>query len=470
MKKVVFIVPPMQISLNRDMGPRHTTPHIGLAYVVGYLRAKMYKVYVIDSVVERINISDIEERIKKIRPDYIGITATTMQISEAHLVAKTVKEKISTNLPILIGGYHATALPKETLEYSKYFDYVVYGEGEITTFELLKNIENETSLKNVKGIAYRDKSKIIVNKPRPRITNLDKLPFPALDLFPLGMYNPCASTNKDVLELPISTSRGCPYQCIFCSRPLGNEVTSRSVDNIIRELKRDVYELGANQLLFTDETFTMNKKRIHELCNEIIKEGLNENMKWNCETRVDLVDKKLLEKMKEAGCKYIAYGIDSGNDELLKKLKKNTTTEQSRNAVKWAKEAGIKVFASCILGNPYETNETVEQTVKLILELDPDFAAFSLLTPFPGTETNRMAERGEGNLKIISKNWIDYGRQIGGAVELKTLSRKKLERLQMKAYLKFYIRPSRFFNFFKVASISAIPIYLLHQLKNAIDL
>lgn len=466
MRNIVFIVPPMFISLDRDMGPRHTTPHIGLAYVAAYLREKGYKVSIIDSPIEKLKLQDIEERIRKIKPDFIGMTATSMQINEAHLLAKFIKEEIDRNMPIIIGGYHATALPKETLDYSKYFDYVVYGEGEITTFELLESIEENKSLKNISGIAYRKGSKLMVNKPRSRISNLDSLPFPALDLFPLGKYNPCASLNKKILEVPISSSRGCPYQCIFCSRPMGKKVVMRSVDNVIEEIKRDVFELGAEQLLFTDETFTLDRKRVYELCNRMIEEGLNEKMKWCCETRVDSVDKKLLEKMKEAGCIYLCYGIESGNDYILKKIKKNTTTEQAKKAIALAKESGIRVLTTCILGHPYETADTIEQTINFILETDPDFAVFSLLTPFPGSEMSKMAEHDKGNLRLISKDWTKYGRQIGGAIELKNLSRKELELLQAKAYMKFYMRPGRILNLFKVASINAFPIYFLHQLKN----
>lgn len=468
MKKILFIVPPTLISLDRDMGPRHTTPHIGLAYVAGYLRNKGYDVSVIDSPVEKLGLNDIEERIRKIKPDFIGLTATSMQINEAHLLAKFIKEEIDRNMPVIIGGYHATALPKETLEYSKYFDYTVYGEGEITTFELLENIVENKPLKDVLGIAYRKSSKVIVNKPRPRIENLDELPFPALDLFPLGKYNACASTNKEILELPISSSRGCPYQCIFCARPLGNKVVARSIDSVVEEIRRDVNELKANQILFTDETFTLDRKRVYDFCNKLIKEGLNEKMKWYCETRVDLVDRSLLAKMREAGCIYIAYGIDSGNDNILKRIKKNSTVEDSKKAIRWAKEAGIKVFASCMLGHPYETKETAEQTINLILETNPDFAAFSILTPLPGSEVSKMAERGEGNLKQISSDWTKYGRQIGGAVELRNISRKELEQLQMKAYLRFYLKSDRFLNFFKVASVGAVPIYFIHQLKNMV--
>ncbi len=465
MTRILLIIPPISLSIDRDIGARHTSPHIGLAYVASYLREKGIEVKIIDAPIDRISFDDIGKRIKKSKPDFIGITANTMQIEDAHKSARIIK-LIDKDIPIIVGGYHATAIPVKTLEEFDCFDYTVYGEGEITIYELIKILENSKNVSGVKGICYRTDKKIKITAPRPYITNLDNLPFPAFDLFPLGKYNACASLNKKIIEVPLQTSRGCPHQCIFCARPLGNVVRCRSPENVIEEIKRDIEELNASQILFTDETFTLNRGRIIKICDGILREKLNEKIRWYCETRVDTIDKLMLKKMKEAGCIYIAYGIDAGNEEILKKIKKGTNLEQARNAVKWAKELNIKVFASCVLGHPYETKKTINDTIRFMFEVDPDFAAFSILSPFPGTEIMKMAERREGNLRLLSYNWKGYGKQIGNALSLENVPRRELEIMQMKSYVKFYLRPGKISNMLRVVNLMGIPVYAMHQIKN----
>ncbi len=468
MAKVLFIIPPISLSIDRDIGARHTSPHVGLAYVASYLRENGFEVEVVDAPIEGFSFDDMEKIVRKSKPDFVGITANTMQIEDANKTAGIIKG-IGKDIPIIVGGYHTTAMPKETLEEFENFDYSVYGEGEITMLELIRTLEKTKDVSGVKGISFRSKEGVKTTEPRPYITNLDDMPFPAFDLFPIGKYNACASLDKKIIEVPLQTSRGCPFQCIFCARPLGNVVRYRSPENVIEEIKRDVEELNASQILFTDETFTLKKERTLDICDRIKKEKLDEKIKWYCETRVDTIDKLMLERMKDAGCIYIAYGIDSGNEEVLKKIKKGTNLEQARNAVKWAKDAGIRVFGSCILGHPYDTKETINDTINLMFETDPDFAAFSILSPFPGTEIMKMAEKGEGNLRILSHNWKKYGKQIGNALSLENVPRRELEIMQMKSYVKFYLRPGKITNMFRVVNIKGIPVYALHQIRNLVS-
>jgi radical SAM superfamily enzyme YgiQ (UPF0313 family) len=465
MQNILLIIPPTSITLDKDIGPAYLTPHIGLAYIAAFLKEKGYDVKIVDMEAEKLKSKDIIKKIKSAKPDIVGLTANTMQIKDASTIAKMIK-KIDKSIPIIIGGYHATSVPKDTLAEFKYFDFVVYGEGEITIYELIKKIEEGKDVSSVKGIGYRKGNKIKLTKPRPLIKNLDVLPFPDFELFNLKKYRAHYNPNKKVLELPLSTSRGCPYQCIFCARPTGSLVRTRSISSVIQEIKRDVNEFDVAQIMFTDENFGLNKKRYLQLCDEIIKNNLNEKISWICESRVNVVDKELLQKMKKAGCTHIAYGVESGNEKILNNVNKFISLDQARNAVKWARESGIKSFTLFILGLPSETKETAIDTINFAIELDADFADFSILVPFPGTKIFEMAKKNEGGLNLLSCNWEKYGKHIGNALSLKNLSRRELEYLQIKGYMKFYLRPSKIRNLFTLINPMAIPIYFIHNVRN----
>lgn len=246
---------------------------------------------------------------------------------------------------------------------------------------------------------------------------------------------------------------------------MGNKVRYRSINNVLKEIKYNTEEYCINQLHFMDETFTLNKKRVISLCNQLINEKVFNKLKWIGETRVNLVDKDLLLKLKESGCSHIIYGIESGNDKILRIIKKGITIKQSENAIKLTKEAGIEVIATLILGHPYETRKTIDDSIKFAVNNDIDFAVFAILTPFPGTEIFKMAKKGEGNLKILTNNWNDYSKQMGNALSLKNIPRKELDYLQTLAYMRFYLRPNKISNLLKITNLKAIPVYALKKLK-----
>lgn len=459
MTKILLINPPTE-----DPSSRVTCPHMGLAYIASFLRSRHFDVYIIDAIIENLKLNDIRKRVIRIKPDIVGLTANTVQIESAALIARMIKD-IDSDITTLVGGPHATTLPVETLTEFKSFDIACYGEGEITTYELIKKLENDENISSVKGIAYRIGDVVKLSEPRPFIKNLDSLPFPALDLFPLKKYKPYYDNKKNILELPLSSSRGCPHQCIFCYRTMGHLYRVRSVENIIDEINYNINRFSSFQIFFVDDTFTLNKERALELCNRLIKEKLNEKISWTCQTRVDSVDKELLQKMKEAGCSYISYGIESSSQRILNIIRKRITKEEIINATLWAKEAGIKVNLNFILGLPFETKKTILDTINLAIKLDPDFVVFSILVPFPGTEVLEMAKTGIGNLQIDGHEWKDYGKHMGNALSLKNLSREELEYLQLKAYMKFYMRPSKIKNIFKLINVPIATDYLAHNLK-----
>lgn len=420
--KITLVNPPVK-KIVEVFFDKPEYPHISLGYLAGYLENKKISCKVIDAKLEGIKNSEVIRRC--IEEDIVGITSLTHEICNAAELAEEIK-KVSPNTKIIIGGAHATALPKETMETFPIFDYLVYGEGEETLYELVKAIDKGNGFEKIKGIVFKRNNKLIVNEPRIGERELDNLPFPAWHLFPKAK------------EYPIITARGCPFNCIFCMRAHGKNVRKRSVDNVIKEMQMLAGKYKTNYVYIYDETFTLFKNRTDEICEKMIEYGLNKKFKWEAETRVNCVDLENLKKMKKAGCVLIKLGIEAGNPEILKGTKKGITIEEAENAVRIAKKAKLRTQGLFILGHPNETDKTMEDTINLAVKLNTSTVAFGIMTPYPGTEVYEMAKRGEGGYKLLSLKWEDYNKQLGNALELKSISRKEIEKTQFWGYIKFY--------------------------------
>ena len=432
-------------------------PHLGLGYLASYLLHKNLECKVVDAKFEGLKLDSVASRIQAYKPHIVGITMMTEDFGQASLVAKWIKEIDSTIITI-VGGPHPTAVPSKTLHDDKNYDVAVWREGELTLYEIamaLREGNIQERLGSIRGIAYKAKEDIIQTEPRPFFARLDELSFPAWQLFPV---------NSDT-RYPLITGRGCPYRCIFCQRPYGNKPRLRSVENILAELEHLVDNFDCKNISFFDETFTLNRRRILRFLDAFIANGYSKIIQWDCETRVDHVDQSLLRKMREAGCHSIGFGIESGNENILTITDKGTTKEQAQNAVKWAKDAGLFVQTYFILGYPFETEKTANDTIRFAKELDANSAEFSLLTPFPGTKVLELARQGIGGLHLLSEDYRDYSLQLSEAMEIENLPLRKLKRLQLKGYLIFYLRPKRFLTLFKLTNIKRWPKILLHFLR-----
>ncbi|MBI4362307.1 MAG: radical SAM protein [Euryarchaeota archaeon] len=456
--RVLLVQPPStEISLNQ------LSPHIGLAYIGAVLLRAGHHVEALDAQAERLRFRDLEKirrRIETVSPDAIGITSATTQIHYSHLIAGQAKQ-VDSGIATIAGGYHPGAMPRETLEEFPHFDFAIAGEAEMTMLELVEALENGGDVSTIRGIAYRADGQVHLTEPRPWNQDLDSLPFPAFELFPLQKYRPIFTPREKVLQLPASSTRGCPYSCTFCYRSQGRTLRERSVGNIIREIQWDIEKFEASQIFFVDDTFAVNRKRALEFCEVMVRLGLHEEVTWVCASRVDRVDPGLLQRMRGAGCTHIAFGVESGNQMLLARTQKNITIEQSRSAVQWAKEAGMSVHTMYILGIPGETRESAQETIEFALELDSDTANFAILTAYPGTEVMRMAERGEEGMFLETKDWREYGKHSGsGALASTSISRRELEKLQIHAYLRFYLRRGKLRKAPDVINVWDIPRYL----------
>jgi len=410
-------------------------PHLGLGYLAASLLQAGFKCEVIDAKFEGIDFKDVCERVKRYKPDIVGITMVTEDFRSASHIGNFIKA-FDPEIITIVGGPHPTAVPARTLRENENYDIAVEGEGEYTLRDIVSVVEsgNLQRLRNVQGITYRSNGEIIRNKPRQLIEDLDSLLFPAWELF---------KTNENTLY-PMVTARGCPFGCIFCQPLYGKKVRFRSATNLLDEVDYLISKFKCRKITFQDDTFTLNRKRITEFLDEFIRREYSRKIEWICETRVTSVDQDLLKKIKEAGCVSIGFGVESGNEDILKIIKKGITKGQARNAIRWAKEVGLFVRTFFILGHPYETEETAKETISFAKELNADMTTFSIMTPIPGTEVEQMAEKGIGGLRLLSKDYSDYSLQLSKAMELEQLPISKLKHLQLKGYLSFYLQPKKF--------------------------
>jgi radical SAM superfamily enzyme YgiQ (UPF0313 family) len=434
MKVALVNPPPKKIVEVRYDAPSY--PHIGLGYVAGYLESRGLDVSVVDSKLERLSLEDTVYRIVKESPQIVGLTAFTHEIDQAAKVASAIKSRLPGAV-MGIGGIHATALPKDTLQRYSVFDVAFHGEGEITFHEFAVAVTHGRSWEGISGIAFRSGNTIAVNPPRDRLTNLDELPFPAWHKFPLAK------------EYHVITERGCPFSCNFCMRPNGTIVRKRSPESIIEELERVIHNYHPAWVLFCDETFTLDKERVYQILDIMIRRGLHRKIKWYVQTHVNTVDEPILKKMKEAGCYSVGFGIESGNPEILEKTKKGISLQKAVRAVELAKKVGLVTEGYFIIGHPNETPKTIKDTINFAARLNPHLAVFGIMVPYPGTEVYEMAQKGLGGYRVLSSNWSDYNKQIGNALEFTHLDRKRLELYQLRGYMQLYLRNGRFLDLLK---------------------
>jgi len=328
-----------------------------------------------------------------------------------------------------MGGPHATFADKQILTEEPAVDIVVRGEGEETLLELAQHSPKLDKLQEIRGITFRNKDQIVQTPDRPFIQNLDELPRPAYKYLPIDKYRIHGKK-----FLPIMTSRGCPFQCSFCSasRIFGAEFRARSPKNVVDELEwlRDVH--GAEGVSFHDDTLTFDKKRIIDICEGIINRKID--LPWGCSTRVDLVSKEILAEMRKANCNEVQFGVESGCQRILNSFKKRVSPDQCENAIKWAKEVGMFVTVSVIIGYPGETRETIKQTLDLVHRLEPDDAWLCLPTPYPGTELRALVEKLEWKM---SNDWTLYN-TMNPIFEDPLLPSEEIIKMRKAFYDKFY--------------------------------
>jgi len=422
---------------------RGFNPPLGLLYLAAYLKAKSgHTVQVIDGQAEELEYDGrFADLIAAANPDVVGLTAMTFTLIDVVKTLDLVRiasEKNNKKIIVVVGGPHASIYPEETARLSG-VDYVIVGEGEMPFCKLLNALDSGETKPVVRGLVYVDGNQVINHGQNDFIEDLDLLPFPARELLPIAKYNSVLTSDRIVTTM--FTSRGCPFQCAFCDRPhLGKKFRARSAINVVEEMEQCL-KLGIKEILIYDDTFTVNRQRVLDICNEIIRRKLD--FFWDIRARVDTVDEELLRRLKQAGCQRIHFGVEAGTEKILKVLNKGISLNQAEAAFAAARRIGMETLAYFMIGAPTETRDDIKATFAFAKKLKPDYAHITIFTPYPATAIYRQAiERGI----IPNDYWREFAREPKSGVVTRyweeNFTRQELLDLLDQFYRDFYGRPS----------------------------
>jgi len=405
-------------------------PSLGLGYVAAVLERDGIKVKILDCQAISYSVSEILAEIKCFSPEYIGFTATTVLVKNAIEIAKSIKLHFP-EIKIIFGGVHPTIAAEEVLS-NPSVDLVIRGEGELTCLDVARG----KPTKEIPGLSYKVDGNFKHNLERPVIEDINILPFPAYHLMPMDKYHTALGSAKRVPAMSIFATRGCPGHCTFCySGTLGKKIRQRSPENIVEEIELLMNKYKIREVSFYDDTFSAFKNNVIMFCELIRKKNID--LTWSCMSRIDYVNEEVLKEMKASGCHQICYGVESADENVLRNIKKRISLEKAKMAVETTKKAGIDVRLSFMLGNPGDTIESLEKTIKFAIDLDPDLLQFNITTPYPGTEMFAWAKN-NGYLK--TEDWSKYD-LYNCVMELPTVSSQDVERYYKIAYKRFFLRP-----------------------------
>lgn len=463
--KILLIFPPSTI-YGSDPTIPSVVPPLGLAYIAGYLEKYNYDVSILDarslskeriikkgsSAMYGLTDDEIKKYVQKRKPDIVGISCMyTAYSGDAHRVAGIIKG-LDKNTPVILGGAHASTFPKLVLKDNN-VDAVVHAEGEETFLELIRAIEARKDYAGIKGISFRKEGEIISNPPRPFIENLDTIPFPARHLLDMSLYLN-KTPNLYAMRAPSTTmitSRGCPQACVYCTiqSVWGNRKwRGRSSKNVVDEMEHLHTKYGINELYWMDDSAGTSKKRMIEICDEIIRRGLD--IKWTTPNGIAhwYLDEQILDKMKAAGCYRVTFGIESGNAGTRKFIGKPFPLDQAERMIRYANKIGMWTICTFIIGFPFETEEQMMDTIDFACRSGTDMAVFYLLCPHPGTKVYEIfKEEGLLNLDHVldpmvdvdSKDFENIGLKLAGrGAKTKYYTPEELQKILSYAYSSFF--------------------------------
>ncbi|MFH1836200.1 MAG: radical SAM protein [Methanobacteriota archaeon] len=415
---------------------------LGLAYIAAVARDLGHNVVLLDADVEGLSIDKVVEKVGDAKPDLVGVSATTPIYSNGREILEKAKE-VDDGITTVLGGFHITALPRETMEESEAVDYGIIGEGEETFKELIDVLVGKKDAKDTAGLAYRDEDGTVkINHRRKPIQNLESIPYPARDLLKTERYVWSIPGKGLAPVTSIITTRGCPFQCIFCGvgTMFPGKPRYRRLCDILDEIESVIKKFSITHFMFSDDTLTLDKERVLKFCREVKDRGLA--FTFEGYTRADCVDKEILQELKSIGLLRLSFGVESGNQKILDAIKKGTTLGQLKRAYEWCSELGIESRCSLMIGHPFETMKTVEETLKFVTrELKVYQAYVNITTPYPGSELYELAKEGYGGLRLLTDDWSQYRRYGKAVMEMNDLKSEDLVNMQKKFYLRFYLRP-----------------------------
>jgi radical SAM superfamily enzyme YgiQ (UPF0313 family) len=400
-----------------------------LSYAAAVLEEADIKVNVIDAIADNLDEGNFLNRVRKYSPDLIVMECSTPSIEVDFKNAEKIKNMTDSN--IVFVGNHVSALPKEVL-CNKNVDFGLIGEYDYTLRELVLNFDDRKKYPKILGLAFKEKNTVHVNERRPLI-NIDELPLPARHLFHMEKYNETFCERYPNIQM--LASRGCPFSCIFCIEPwttYNHTYRARSVPLVLEEMDKVIKDYKPKEIYFDDSTFTVSEKRTIDLCNGIIENDFN--IPWSCMTTANCIrTKKMLEKMSKAGCERIKIGLESADEEVLKKTGKPYDLEHVKKALRWAKECDIGVHITVMVGLPGETKSSVEKTIRYVENLAKEgliqSTQSSFAVPFPGTKFYTMAIE---NGWLLTKEWSKYDGSCGSIVSYPRLTTEEIVQLKTK--------------------------------------
>jgi radical SAM superfamily enzyme YgiQ (UPF0313 family) len=456
-------------------------PQVSLAQMAALLHPT-YKVKVVDAIAERMTWPDFKKLMEKHAPKYYLTQVTAPTLENDMYGTFLAKNRGARTIAF---GTHVTPIPRETLRTYATLDFVLCGEPDLTLRDLLDHLENRsderpenirklfakhdpayapaakggdgTDLGQIKGLVWRRGADIVVNVSRPFVADLDDMPLPMHELLPIDTYRMPLLNGPFTFIVP---SRGCPAGCSYCIKHVSYQfsVRVRSPENVMQELWK-LKEMGLNNVHMYADLFTVDRQHVMGICERMIAENIG--LKWTCNSRVDFVDEELLKKMAQAGCHLIAWGIESGNEQILKHAHKGTTTAKARQSLSWAKKAGIKNWGYFIIGLPGETETTIRETIDFAKGLPLDIALFHIAAPYPGTPFF---------FEVLKNGWfrpgtkweqVDMDKET--VLDYPDLPAERLEYWQKRAFREWALRPGPIMTFAKMLFTD------ISMLKNAVN-
>ncbi len=425
-----------------------TKPHfpLGLGYIAAYLRQQGHHVRLLLSLTPEVLLHQLQT----FKPELVGVSCMTPTYPQAVAICRVVKTHSSA--ATVLGGPHVTALKEEILQEQPEVDYVVYGEGEQTITELCQALgQSDRQASQIQGLVYRDGNGTVKTNPsRPLIKDVDSLPFPARDLVDMSRLGTHKYIDVGRLSATMISSRGCPFKCAFCSShiTMGKIYRFRSADNVLAEIDELVGRYRVNHVAFEDDTFTLNRDRVETLCRGLIQR--NYDLTWYCLSRVESMDPELARLMRRAGCRLVSFGIESGNPDILHKIHKKISLPAARQAIEACYQAGLRSQCTFILGFPFDTQQTMADTLHFAQELSPTIAIFFALVPYPGTEMYQYLP--EALRPRRAEQWQDFANMINNQGYLSLVpgvSAAELTQMTERWHVRFYLRPRQLYRMFR---------------------
>ena len=443
--KVLLINPPRfneLIGKNPAIVEKHRgfNPPLGLLHLAGYVENHSdHQVEVIDTQPLELSYEQLAKEIAKHNFDVCGLTAMTFTLIDVRKTCEVVR-RVRPNAAIVLGGAHVHLFPDETIAWPE-VDYLIQGEGEIAFLDFLNKFSTPEQLLTVPGIVFAEPDGRVFNAGvAPSTSDLDILGLPAREKVDISLYTSLLGRSNVITTM--FTSRGCPFRCTFCDRPYSPVISGfrwRSAQHIAEEMEVCL-DLGITEAFIYDDTFTVRKDRVHELCDEIIKRKIK--FTWDVRAHVNTVNVDLLKHMAEAGCDRIHFGVECGNDRMMKEIRKNTNVERVRGAFAAARDVGLERLAYFIIGQQTEMAEDINDSVNLAKSLDPDYVHFTIFCPYPGTEIYMKGlENGVIKEDVWRKLAVDPKPGFELPVWEENFSRKELREMLVKCYKGFYLRP-----------------------------